>query len=124
MTKIDPTSAEYQVSPKYKPDKEATHAHPMEKEGWIKSHDSLRLEMSTIKHALQAVQRREAPLQAWEIASIYTIIQKVHLVHVESHHNNEDNVFVPELCKRFKYPDKVRELPWSMNCYVKPPTPF
>ena len=109
MTKIDPTSPEYQVSPKYKPDKEGTHGYPMEKEGWVKSHDSLRLEMRSIQQALRSVQNRKTKLQAWEIASIYTIIQKVHLVHVESHHKNEDNVIVPELRKRFKYPDKVRQ---------------
>ena len=105
--KIDATSPEYQVSKDYAPDKEATYTYPMEKDGWMHSHNALRMEMSTIKQTLQAVQGRGQGLEMWEITAIEKIIKTVHVEHIEAHHKNEDDYFVPELRKRFYYPEQV-----------------
>jgi Hemerythrin HHE cation binding domain len=108
-TKFDPTDVAYQVDDKYKPDKESTWHFPAEKDGWVVAHDSLRNEMTMIREAFEAIKERNQPLNAWEIKAITTVVLG-HVEHVHCHHTNEDDIFVPEIKKRFNYPKKVRQL--------------
>jgi hemerythrin-like domain-containing protein len=104
--KVDPASPEYQISNQFLPDKEKTWPFPPENDGWVVAHNALRGEMQMIKEALQAIQKRGKQLQAWEIKSLNQALD-VHLTHIHGHHSNEDDIFTPELKKRFHYPDKL-----------------
>jgi hemerythrin-like domain-containing protein len=104
--KVNPTSSEYQINSQYLPDKEKTWPFPPEKDGWVVAHNALRGEMQMINEALQAIQKRGQQLQAWEIKALNRALD-AHLIHINAHHSNEDDIFTPELKKRFRYPDKL-----------------
>jgi hemerythrin-like domain-containing protein len=106
--KIDPTSSEYQISKQFFPDKEKTWPYAPEKDGWVLAHNALRGEMQMMKESLQAIKIREGPLQSWEIKAINQALD-AHLIHIHAHHSAEDDIFTPELKKRFHYPDKLTE---------------
>jgi hemerythrin-like domain-containing protein len=104
--KVDPTSSEYQICKEFLPDKEKTWPFPPEKDGWVLAHNSLRGEMQMMKEALQAIQERGKVLQSWEVKAINQAMD-VHITHIHAHHSNEDDLFTPELKKRFHYPEKL-----------------
>jgi hypothetical protein len=104
---FDPTDPKYQVSEAFKPDKASTWAIPEEDDGWVLAHNAIRGEMSMVREALEAVQKRGQGLEEWEVAIITKSIEAT-FEHVHAHHKNEDDLFVPVLRKRFHYPDKVR----------------
>jgi hypothetical protein len=110
-TTFDPTSAEYQVSPDFAPDKTKTWAYPPEDDGWTLAHNAIRGELKDIKGAIDELRKKDA-VEAWMMTSLLSMC-KVHSVHIHSHHENEDDILAPELRKRFKYPEKV-----SLTCRV------
>ena len=106
MTKIDPKDPQWQVCEQFKPDKEGTWPTPIEKDGWILAHNSIRAEMRMFREAFEAICQRGEGLKEWEIKAIQTAAQG-HIEHIHSHHTNEDEICVPEIRKRYKYPEKV-----------------
>jgi hemerythrin-like domain-containing protein len=98
----------YQISSEFPPNKETTWPYPPEKDGWVISHNALRGELQMMKEALQTLQERAQELQAWEIQAIHRALD-VHLTHIHAHHRIEDEIFTPELKKRFSYPDKLTD---------------
>ena len=56
---FDATDIQYQVNEKYKPDKESTWTFPMNNDGWMHAHDSIRGEMKDIQQMLISIKERE-----------------------------------------------------------------
>jgi hypothetical protein len=106
---FNPTDPKYQLNDEFKPDKEESWPYPAEKDGWMHAHNSLREEMRNLVTALEATNAREGNLKDWEAKCIKKA-WAAHEIHVHSHHTNEDDIMVPYLETRFKYPDKVRIL--------------
>jgi Hemerythrin HHE cation binding domain len=104
--KGDPASPEFKISDEFLPDKEHTWHFPPENDGWVLAHKALRGEIQMIKEALQAVQERQKELQVWEIKAINGALN-IHLKNVHSHHAVEDEIYAPELRKRFRYPEQL-----------------
>ena len=104
---FDPTDKKFQLNNEAKPDKESSWPYPKEEDGWVHAHNSLRDEMRQLVTAIEATAGRDGDLQEWEIACIKKA-WKSHEVHIHSHHSNEDDIMVPYLKTRFRYPDKVR----------------
>lgn len=108
---IDVADPKYQVSKEHAPDKTDTWPMPMEKDGWIMAHDTLRYEMKLILEALEAVASRAAKDtdssdNGWIVEYIQSI-WKIHEDHVHDHHHNEDGVLVPVLKTKFHWPEKL-----------------
>lgn len=101
-----PSNKDLQVSKDFPPDKESTWKHPKEKDGWVLAHNSLRTEIKDMIECLKATSGRGSNIQAWEAKCIQTF-WKAHFEHIEAHHQNEDDLFVPFLKTRFQVPDKV-----------------
>jgi hypothetical protein len=59
-----------------------------------------------MKEALQAIQQREKPVQAWEINAINQALD-AHLIHMRGHLSAQEDFFMPELTKRFLYPENL-----------------
>jgi Hemerythrin HHE cation binding domain len=110
MTKIqfraDPASSEYQISKEFQPDKEKTWSFPPENDALVLEHNSLRGEAEMMKEALQAIQQREKPVQAWEINAINQALD-AHLIHMRVHQSAQEDILMPELKKRFLYPENL-----------------
>eukprot|EP00815_Leptocylindrus_aporus_P006649 CAMPEP_0116060602 /NCGR_PEP_ID=MMETSP0322-20121206/6518_1 /TAXON_ID=163516 /ORGANISM="Leptocylindrus danicus var. apora, Strain B651" /LENGTH=218 /DNA_ID=CAMNT_0003545263 /DNA_START=77 /DNA_END=733 /DNA_ORIENTATION=+ len=104
-TAFDPTDKKYQVSPEFPPDKESSWPFPAEKDGWMGAHNALRKEMTDIVNALNAVKSR-GDMKSFEVTAMQAL-WKSHHDHVEAHHRNEDELFVPFLKERFAYPEKA-----------------
>lgn len=103
---IDPTDLKYQVSDEFKPDKASTWLIPIEKDGLVLAHDSIRSEMKMIRDAFEVIESRGEGLKEWEIRALVPPTEG-HIEHVHAHHTSEDELVVPALKKRFKYPEKV-----------------
>eukprot|EP00815_Leptocylindrus_aporus_P004860 CAMPEP_0116060754 /NCGR_PEP_ID=MMETSP0322-20121206/6616_1 /TAXON_ID=163516 /ORGANISM="Leptocylindrus danicus var. apora, Strain B651" /LENGTH=239 /DNA_ID=CAMNT_0003545459 /DNA_START=107 /DNA_END=823 /DNA_ORIENTATION=+ len=104
-TAFDPTDKKYQVSPEFPPDKESSWPFPAENDGWMGAHNALRKEMTDIVNALNAVKSR-GDMKSFEVTAMQAL-WKSHHDHVEAHHRNEDELFVPFLKERFAYPEKA-----------------
>jgi Hemerythrin HHE cation binding domain len=104
---FNPTDPKYQLTEEFKPDKEATWHFSADKDGWMHAHNALREEMQNLVTALAATIAREGNLNDWEAKCIKKA-WAAHEIHIHSHHKNEDEILVPFLETRFKYPDKVR----------------
>jgi Hemerythrin HHE cation binding domain len=120
-TKIDfdPTDPKYQLKEEFQPDKEPSWPYPAEKDGWMHAHNAIRDEMRNLVTSLEATDARKGTLRDWEAKCIKKA-WAAHEIHVHSHHTNEDNILVPFLLTRFKYPEKVgvaRRL-WIQNQFV------
>ena len=73
--------------------------------GWMGAHNALRKEMTDIVNALNAVKSR-GDMKSFEVTAMQAL-WKSHHDHVEAHHRNEDELFVPFLKERFAYPEKA-----------------
>jgi hypothetical protein len=102
---FDPTDKQYQLKEEFPPDKASTWKLPMEQDGWIKAHDSLRKDISILIQAFEACAGR-GPIKQWE-ADIIKDVLGFHHTFIHEHHTNEDDVMGPFLKQRFLYPDKV-----------------
>ena len=105
MATFDPTDKKYQKLSECPPDKEVLRKFPPEREGWVVAHNSIRGEIKDLKECLE-IQKNRGPLKEWEAVAF----RKVFAAHVETvlaHHHNEDEIFVPEVSKRFHYPEKL-----------------
>jgi hemerythrin-like domain-containing protein len=105
---FDATDLRYQVSDKFKPDKESTWTFPMNNDGWMHAHDSIRGEMKDIQQMLIAIKERKVPLKDWEVKAL-TCVFSAHFIHIHAHHSNEEIFVMPELQKRIKIPDKLED---------------
>ena len=116
---FDPTDSKFQLNDEFKPDKESSWPYPKEEDGWTHAHNSLRAEMQSLVEALEATNSRDGgKLQDWEVTCIQKA-WKAHEVHIHSHHTNEDNVMVPFLKTRFRYPDKVGCYFFGHDCFSR-----
>jgi hemerythrin-like domain-containing protein len=61
--------------------------------------------MRSLIETFQAVKSRSGALQEWEIQCIQNL-WKLHFLHIHTHHSDEDDILVPRLSKRFRYPEK------------------
>ena len=104
-------SAEYiqarQVDEKFKPDKEDTHTIPMNLAGWTRSHDSLRQELAVIQKVLEKLRSKKSLRddQKKKLQSAWN----VHKQHMHEHHHNEDDIYFPEMSKRYMVPKNMSE---------------
>jgi len=105
---IDVQDPKYRVSDKFAPDKSSAWKMPIEEDGWVHAHNSLRLEMSEIKDVLAELTIRGHIKEEWEIKAIKEI-WNLHLEHVHSHHRNEDVIFVPFARTRYIYQEKLED---------------
>lgn len=103
---IDPTDSIYQLNHEYKPDKESAWHYPAERDGWMHAHNAIRGEIASIRSALEAIEKRGNTLVAWKVKALKTVTD-AHFEHIHGHHSNEDDVFVPEFHKRFRFPEKL-----------------
>lgn len=108
ITKINPTSPEYQLNNKFPPDKEKSWPYPPERDGWVHANNALRGEVRMMKEALQAINSRGEPLKDWEIQAVNAAWES-HREHIRSYVRHGDNLFLPQLKKRFAYPDKATD---------------
>jgi len=81
----------------------------LEKDGWIFAHNALRSEMKLMREALEAISKRNTGVNAWEIRAIRTA-SSAHLEHMKWHADNEDVNIMPELRKRFKFPERDNKI--------------
>lgn len=102
--KADTQDLAYQADPAFLPDKEATWAFPMEEDGWVKAHNSIREEIALFKRALEAIGDKQ--LLKWQVNAIKEY-WRGHEIHIHGHHSNEDDIFNPFLRTRIAYPDKL-----------------
>ena len=73
---VDPTDKKYQLSDRYPPDKESTWPFPKEDDGWVKAHDALRRDISTLVKVFEALANRKS-MKQWESDAV----QKVWSLH-------------------------------------------
>lgn len=106
VSSFDPTDNKFQLKDEFKPDKEKLWPFPKEEDGWTHAHNSLRAEMRTLVECLEATNKRQGGLQDWEVNCIKKA-WAAHEVHIHCHHKNEDDIMVPFLKTRFRYPNKV-----------------
>jgi hypothetical protein len=102
---FDPTDKQYQLKDEFPPDKASTWKNPIEEDGWIKAHDSLRKDIATLIQAFEASASR-GPIKRWE-ADIIKDVFGLHHNFIHEHHSNEDDVVGPFLKQKFLYPEKV-----------------
>lgn len=85
---------------------------PVEKDGWMMSHNAIRLDMEDMKTLLELLcektqgEQEKWIVHAWmgdNLQSWYTNF--VHIVH--SHHDHEEDIFFPAMNKRCKVPPKM-----------------
>jgi hemerythrin-like domain-containing protein len=105
---FNPTDKKYQVSEDFPPNKESAWPHPKEDDGWMHAHNALRMEMKEMVECVQAASSRGGSIKTWEAKCIQKFWD-AHLVHVKSHHINEDAIFVPFLKTRLNYPEKCEK---------------
>lgn len=102
-TAFDPTA--HQIKDEFLPNKESTWKYPAEEDGWVHAHNSLRFEMSALLEALEAIQKRGA-IKEWEVKHLKKAWE-AHADHIHCHHDNEDEIMVPYLKQRFRYPEQA-----------------
>eukprot|EP00891_Asterochloris_glomerata_P009236 jgi/Astpho2/9236/Aster-07191 len=85
-------------------------SHPADMDGWVKSHDALRLDMSDFERTIGAVQSRlssgadELPLwQAKAMQHWFTVFVNI----TKSHHDHEEQTYFPKMQERVQLPPKL-----------------
>lgn len=106
LSNFDPTDLKHQVSIDHKPDKESTWPYPKEKDGFIYAHNSLRESILAVRETMEIMKSRNDSLTSWQIKALSTACS-AHLVHMDDHHKNEDEIFAPFARKRYHYPEKI-----------------
>ncbi len=107
MSSMETSDPKWQVSDRYKPDKEGTWSHPAKADGWVLAHNAIRGEITDFIEALQSISKKYAnstPL--WAVDSI----QKFWIHHetfVHHHHTNEDDIMTPFMKTRITLPEKL-----------------
>ena len=65
---VDTQDPQFQKLPEYKPDKESTWKHSREEDGWTRSHNCIRMELTNMQEALEDIGDRS--LQDWEYSAM------------------------------------------------------
>mmetsp|Transcript_3973 Transcript_3973/g.10008 ORF Transcript_3973/g.10008 Transcript_3973/m.10008 type:complete len:256 (+) Transcript_3973:32-799(+) len=86
-------------------DKEGEWKYPMDNDGWMHSHNSIRAEVAIFEEALGKVIARGDVLQ-WEVDAIKAFWAH-HSHHVHTHHASEEEIMNPFLKTRIKLPEKL-----------------
>ncbi|KAL3910659.1 MAG: hypothetical protein SGARI_002015 [Bacillariaceae sp.] len=110
---FDPRDPEYQVSEKFKPNKERLWTYPKEQDGWFWAHNAIRFDLQQIVDVLKFLQAfsskvsdDRAYLQPWEVVALQAIFDN-HETCLHEHHELEDDVLAPFFKERFHYPEKL-----------------
>ncbi len=110
--KFNPTNPKWAVDAiNFPPDKAKLYGHPMAEDGWVHSHNALRMEIKDFKGALDKIEINSIKLgskdlKEWELDAIKKW-WTAHKEHVTSHHETEDEIFNPYFRTRIKYPEKL-----------------
>jgi hemerythrin-like domain-containing protein len=106
--KFDVKDPKWQVHNNFQPIHESTYTFPLEKDGWVHAHNSIRAEIHGLRTALNEVMARGDGdfMPDWAVMSLQTW-WKAHAEHIHGHHTNEDDILNPKLRERFHYPDKL-----------------
>lgn len=97
----------FQIKDEFPPNKECSWGHPMERDGMVHAHNSIRKEIRLLAESFEVVCARRSS-KDWEIKSIISA-WKCHYEHIHAHHKNEDDLLTPFLETRFKYPEKYSD---------------
>jgi len=97
---LDPT---YQIHEKYPPNMNTTWTYGMEHDGWWIAHQALRGELDDFQATLKSLHGRlgtkqRAAMQKW---------WRGHLIHMHSHHHNENKIAKKFASQRFRWPDFI-----------------
>lgn len=108
---VDTSDMQWQADPNHKPDKSKTWSTPIDHDGWVHAHNSVRNEISDILEAFRAVSSRfqgqgTEGIPMWVVESAKSLWSH-HLIHVHSHHENEDDIMNPFLRQRIVLPAKL-----------------
>lgn len=110
----------------FPPDKESSWPYPKDEDGMILSNNSIRGELSCLKQAVHAMERRGTYCE-WEIAAIQRMWNS-HFIHMEAVRHKEEDKFKPILNRRFRLPESVstggqvqNALSLMCECYSQPP---
>ena len=98
-------TSSFQANQKFITDKEETWSYPMEKDGWILDHNSIRAEVLEFEAVLTHISGRT--LKDWEKEGM-KVWWKAHEERIHRHHKNEDDIMNPFLRTRIKYPEKLK----------------
>lgn len=101
---FDPTDPRYQVQPKYRPDKTSRWTYGLELDGWNMAHDALRGEVQEFQTVLEALTVKTTTISTAQITALHSC-WILHRKHVQSHHQNEDQIVRRFVSRRFVYPD-------------------
>ena len=100
----DPTT--YQKDAAFPPDKLALWKHPMDEDGWVHAHNSLRGEIGVMREVLTKLASAKRDPAEWQVLSLQTWWAG-HLAHVHDHHSIEDHTYTPYLLTRIHLPAKL-----------------
>lgn len=103
---IDTHDAKWQVASEHAPDKTSSWPHPIQDDGWMLAHNSLRLELQDILEAVSKLKSNNPQTPQWAIDSLSRVWQE-HTIHVKGHHINEDEIATPAMKERIHLPDKL-----------------
>lgn len=84
--------------------------YPPEKDGWVIAHDAIRLDMSDLRSALQALEHYAAKgqqLQAWQVDNLQKWWNEQFIYQVHEHHAHEEDLVFPRMEERIKVPPKM-----------------
>jgi len=104
---VNTSDVQWQVSDKFKPDKEEQWLYPASKDGWVLAHNMIRNEVDEFIEGLKSISKKfpdSSP--AWVIESIQKIWSH-HEEVVHNHHSNEDDIMNPFMRTRVKLPEKL-----------------
>lgn len=107
-SKFDVKDPKWQAHSNFEPIHEVTYPFPLEKDGWVHAHNSIRAEISGLRTAFDEIIARGDGISMpdWAVMSLQTW-WKAHTEHIHGHHSNEDDILNPKLRERFHYPDKL-----------------
>jgi hemerythrin-like domain-containing protein len=101
------SDTKWQVSDKFKPDKEDSWTYPASSDGWVLAHNMIRHEIDTLLQGLECISNKfPNATPSWAVESIRQVWDH-HQVSVHDHHSNEDNITTPFIKKRVNLPDKL-----------------
>lgn len=105
---INPQDPRWQISEKFKPDKEVLWKHPLEIDGWMYAHSMIRKEVNNLVSGLNNIAKKfPNGTPAWAINSINEIWDH-HCDLVTTHHSNEEDIMMPFIETRAKLPEKMQ----------------
>jgi hypothetical protein len=101
-TAID--AAEWQLHSSHPPNKSGMWTYGIDLDAWMLAHDALRGEVHDFEWALETLLAQRKPLSRRQTRAMRRWWHG-HLIHMRSHHRNEDKIVKAFIQQRFAYPD-------------------